>query len=472
MQALGPLNRARAALGKKADAKRGVEESVSLGKQFGELGMALQGAAGVAMHLGAGEQALTLAEQVIERNESTGTMQGEAYVLLGAGPVPGRSGRRGAWPPSSRSTVDDFPFGLGGPGPGAGRRRRHRRGARATPRPSRRRAGRATSTSRSAAWPACWPPAALGDDEAGRRWLDQLGTLASSVGDVVFVAMAQLLHDRPADGRRRDQPAGAGLAAHRRQRRRRLTRPAPATAPWPHRADLVRSVAHRGRSVRIWCDPSCGPGSSAPGGVARSLGPVLRAMPAPRTRQASFAYQPALDGLRAIAVAMVLLFHQGWLSGGYVGVSVFFTLSGYLITSLALAEHDAHRSPRRRRASTAAACAGCCRPAWPASPASCVLATVGLFDGVEHLRRDLCGALAQVYNWVALGSGQSYAQIGRQRRSAAARPLDHYWSLAIEEQFYWVWPLALVVILRRPVGGAGSRIIAAMTARRSPSPHR
>ena len=63
-------------------------------------------------------------------------------------------------------------------------------------------------------------------------------------------------------------------------------------------------------------------------------------MTAPRTRQASFAYQPALDGLRAVAVSMVLLFHQGWLRGGYVGVSVFFTLSGYLITSLALTEHE------------------------------------------------------------------------------------------------------------------------------------
>ena len=82
MQALGPLNRARAALGKKADAKRGVEEAVSLGKQFGELGLALQGGAGVAMHLGAGEQALTLAEQVIERNEVTGANTSEASVLL------------------------------------------------------------------------------------------------------------------------------------------------------------------------------------------------------------------------------------------------------------------------------------------------------------------------------------------------------------------------------------------------------
>jgi peptidoglycan/LPS O-acetylase OafA/YrhL len=53
-------------------------------------------------------------------------------------------------------------------------------------------------------------------------------------------------------------------------------------------------------------------------------------------------YQPALDGLRGVAVTLVLLFHGGfsWMTGGYVGVSVFFTLSGFLITGLLLAEHD------------------------------------------------------------------------------------------------------------------------------------
>ena len=55
----------------------------------------------------------------------------------------------------------------------------------------------------------------------------------------------------------------------------------------------------------------------------------------------TIAYQPALDGTRALAVTAVLLFHGGvsWMSGGYLGVSVFFTLSGYLITSLLLTEH-------------------------------------------------------------------------------------------------------------------------------------
>ena len=76
-----------------------------------------------------------------------------------------------------------------------------------------------------------------------------------------------------------------------------------------------------------------------------------------------------------------------------------------------------------------------------------VLAAVGLFDDVDHLRRDMWGALAQVYNWVALAGGQSYAEIVA-AGDGPASPLDHYWSLAIEEQFYWVWPLVLVVVLR------------------------
>jgi peptidoglycan/LPS O-acetylase OafA/YrhL len=169
-------------------------------------------------------------------------------------------------------------------------------------------------------------------------------------------------------------------------------------------------------------------------------------------------YQPALDGVRAVAVAMVLLFHGGvgWMGGGYIGVSMFFTLSGYLITSLLLAEADATGSVRvgaflSRRA----------RRLLPAS-AVCIVAVAvcsryGLLDGVANLERDLLGATFQVQNWVLLASGDSYtdvlATIGGQQS-----PLDHYWSLAIEEQFYWMWPLVFGWLATRHRGLLSRRL--------------
>jgi class 3 adenylate cyclase/tetratricopeptide (TPR) repeat protein len=195
MQALGPLNRARAALGKKADAKRGVEESVALGKQFGELGLALQGAAGVAMHLGAGEQALTLAEQVIERNETTGTMNGEAFVLLALAQCQvGKVDE--ALAVIEQVPVDDFPFGLGA--------RALVRAVAGESAEALADAGAVEATHGASYFDLALARLAgvlaagrLGDEATSRYWLEQLGSLASSVGDVVFVAMAQLLHDRP-----------------------------------------------------------------------------------------------------------------------------------------------------------------------------------------------------------------------------------------------------------------------------------
>ena len=173
-----------------------------------------------------------------------------------------------------------------------------------------------------------------------------------------------------------------------------------------------------------------------------------------------FAYQPALDGVRAIAVAMVLLFHAGfgWMSGGYAGVSVFFTLSGYLITSLALVEHE-----RAGRIGVAAFYSRRIRRLMPASliclGAVIVAAWLDQFSGVTRLRRDLWAALLQVYNWVVLASGDSYSE--QVSRAAGQRaPLDHYWSLAIEEQFYWMWPVALLVILRLTPRGRLSAVVA------------
>ena len=155
----------------------------------------------------------------------------------------------------------------------------------------------------------------------------------------------------------------------------------------------------------------------------------------------AFGYQPALDGLRAVAVVVVLLFHQGftWMTGGYVGVSVFFTLSGYLITSLLVLEH--------RSTGRVALGAFYRRRVKRLMPASLlclsgvsVLAWAGRYPNATALRGDVVGAALQVANWRALTRGVSYAQLIQ----GGASPVDHFWSLAVEEQVYWVWPLAFM----------------------------
>ncbi len=169
-------------------------------------------------------------------------------------------------------------------------------------------------------------------------------------------------------------------------------------------------------------------------------------------RRPTITYQPALDGVRALAVTAVLLFHGGvsWLQGGYLGVSVFFTLSGFLITSLLLTEHQ-----NTGRVNAAAFYVRRARRLLPASLAClvavCLMAWVGWFRGVANLRRDVIGSLFQVFNWVKLSADESYADLTT-LQSGFRKPLDHYWSLAIEEQFYWLWPLSfigLMVIARR-----------------------
>jgi peptidoglycan/LPS O-acetylase OafA/YrhL len=176
----------------------------------------------------------------------------------------------------------------------------------------------------------------------------------------------------------------------------------------------------------------------------------------------TIAYQPALDGVRALAVAAVLAFHGGasWMTGGYVGVSVFFTLSGYLITSLLLVEHDS--------TGTVALGPFYARRMKRLLPASLVClalvlgaAALGAFDHVTTLRRDALGALLQVANWVKLFGDASYADLTNATLGRVG-PLEHYWSLAIEEQFYWVWPLVVRAVLRRTTRPLGP--IAVMTA--------
>ena len=177
------------------------------------------------------------------------------------------------------------------------------------------------------------------------------------------------------------------------------------------------------------------------------------------------AYQPALDGVRAVAVTMVLLFHGGisWMHGGYFGVSMFFTLSGFLITSLLVREYDA-----TTRVSPGAFYMRRAKRLLPASTVCLavvsIMATRDVWRGADHLRRDALGALFQVANWVQLGGGGSYTDL-QSKSAGLLSPLDHYWSLAIEEQFYWMWPLAFwgMARLGRRRGWSLTRIMMSIT---------
>jgi peptidoglycan/LPS O-acetylase OafA/YrhL len=188
---------------------------------------------------------------------------------------------------------------------------------------------------------------------------------------------------------------------------------------------------------------------------------------APGRSGARLRYDPALDGIRAVGVGLVLLFHGGvsWATGGFLGVSVFFTLSGFLITSLLLAEQGTTGGVGlknfwvrrlRRLMPAAVACLALIL----------VLTATVLTTAKDTLRGDVVAALADVANWRFYFSGQSYANL-----FAVPSPVQHYWSLAIEEQFYIVFPLLvwLVLIKLRWSRGAlaailGAGFVAATTA--------
>jgi peptidoglycan/LPS O-acetylase OafA/YrhL len=162
-----------------------------------------------------------------------------------------------------------------------------------------------------------------------------------------------------------------------------------------------------------------------------------------------------LDGLRAVAVVAVLLYHADLHSvpGGFLGVDIFFVLSGYLITCLLLREWDAAGTLGFARFYLARA-----RRLLPGLIALLVgtAAAVLIFapDAVSNLRRSLFPSAFYFSNWSAIYSHTSYFE-------QTGRPplLLHLWSLAVEEQYYLVWPVVVLLLLRRYRGDAGRRVI-------------
>ncbi len=162
---------------------------------------------------------------------------------------------------------------------------------------------------------------------------------------------------------------------------------------------------------------------------------------------------PSLSGLRAVAVLGVMAYHLqlGWASGGYLGVDLFFVLSGFLITTLLLEEWvgagtinlPGFWSRRARRLLPALFLVVLALAVYlVVNAAFGGPGSNGLID-LSALRGDAISTLLYVNNWHAIFAHQSYfAQF------STPSPLQHTWSLAIEEQFYLVWPLVLLLLLR------------------------
>jgi peptidoglycan/LPS O-acetylase OafA/YrhL len=155
-------------------------------------------------------------------------------------------------------------------------------------------------------------------------------------------------------------------------------------------------------------------------------------------------YQPALDGVRALAVGAVIAYHlgAGWARGGFLGVDAFFVLSGFLITALLLGEWG--------QSGSIALGAFWARRARRLLPALLlVLLAVAVYAATSvpaielgQLRGDGLATLFYGANWRFIATGQSYFTL-----YTTASPFRHMWSLAIEEQFYLVWPLVAFACL-------------------------
>ena len=171
---------------------------------------------------------------------------------------------------------------------------------------------------------------------------------------------------------------------------------------------------------------------------------------------------PGLDGVRALAVLAVMGFHAGAseLSGGFLGVDIFFVLSGFLITDLLAVQYD-----RLGRVNLKSFWARRARRLLPALAVMLVIVTAAasVIEPAQEtsMRLALLAAVTYTSNWYQILHHVSYfAELGLFR---SPPPLDHLWSLAIEEQFYLIWPLILWFIILR-LNGRRARVAATLIA--------
>ncbi len=246
----------------------------------------------------------------------------------------------------------------------------------------------------------------------------------------------------------------------------------PATAPKPAASSEPPAAQTSGLTVTI--EPAATKGQSEASKTVVRAGPAPRAAastsvqvaapPAntaspiqadqPVTAPGQPAWRaPGLDGVRALAVLAVLAFHEGlpWIPGGFLGVDIFFVLSGYLITDLLAARYRKEgriglgRFYQRRA-----------RRLLPALALMlvAVAAAVSLLEPGQRdtLRPAVLGAVSYTSNWWQAFAHQSYFSL-----YGPPPVFQHLWSLAVEEQFYLIWPLllaAILVLVRRPASRA------------------
>lgn len=154
-------------------------------------------------------------------------------------------------------------------------------------------------------------------------------------------------------------------------------------------------------------------------------------------------FRADVEGLRAVAVLLVLLYHAGIgrISGGYIGVDVFFVLSGFLITSLLLREADTLGRPSLARFYARRA-----RRLIPLASLVTVTTVVLSYRWLGFIRADQTAEAARwcsafIGNWYFASLNTSYLD-----SQQSPSPLQHFWSLAVEEQFYFVWPGLFVAV--------------------------
>ena len=193
-----------------------------------------------------------------------------------------------------------------------------------------------------------------------------------------------------------------------------------------------------------------------PPAVASWSPPSAAPTSAPAHTRPDDGFRPDIEGLRAVAVILVLLYHAklGPFGGGYIGVDVFYVLSGFLITSLLVRELERSGTIRLRNFWA--------RRARRLLPASCLVIVATLIGGYytlsplaqQDLAHDALAAATFVVNIVFAHRQSDYLTA-----QAAPSPLLNFWSLALEEQFYLIWPVLIVLVaagrrhVRKVIGG-------------------